>query len=174
MLPMAALVLTAGVFGDVHGRKKVFQVGLGFSGLGALVALCAQAIEAVRADQVLAGLGSAALLPTTLALISHAFPDRRARGKAIGLWATSHMAALAIGPIIAGVIVDHFAWRWIYLLPIPVSLLARAFAAKLLADSRAQGARRLDWPREWCLGVAAAPGGDRRGHDGVRRRFRLR
>ncbi|MGW2047129.1 MFS transporter [Streptomyces sp. NPDC001858] len=146
VLPMAALILTAGVFGDVHGRKKVLQAGLALSGLGALVALCAQNVETVWAGQALAGLGSAALLPTTLALISHAVPDPRERGKFIGLWATALTAALALGPILAGVILDHFDWRWIYLLPVPVSLLAMAAAAKLLTDSRAPGSRRLDWP----------------------------
>ncbi|WP_405817201.1 MFS transporter [Streptomyces sp. NBC_01390] len=146
VLPMAALILTAGVFGDVHGRKKVFQAGLAFSALGALIALCAQSVEVVWVGQAFAGLGAAALLPTTLALISHAVPDPRERGKFIGLWATALMAALALGPLIGGVILEHFGWRWIYLLPIPASLLAMAFAAKLLTDSRAPGTRRLDWP----------------------------
>ncbi|MGW3646736.1 MFS transporter [Streptomyces sp. NPDC000878] len=146
VLPMAALILTAGVFGDVHGRKKVFQAGLAFSALGALIALCAQSVQVVWVGQAFAGLGAAALLPTTLALISHAVPDPRERGKFIGLWATALMTALALGSLIAGVILDHFGWRWIYLLPIPVSLLAMAFAAKLLTDSRAPGTRRLDWP----------------------------
>ncbi|MFE7834591.1 MFS transporter [Streptomyces sp. NPDC057474] len=146
VLPMAALILTAGVFGDVHGRKKVFQAGLALSGAGALVALCAQSVQILWAGQALAGLGSAALLPTTLALISHAVPDPRERGRFIGLWATSLAAALALGPVIAGVVLDHYDWRWIYLLPVPASLAAMVCAAKLLTDSRAPGTRRLDWP----------------------------
>jgi EmrB/QacA subfamily drug resistance transporter len=154
VLPMAALILTAGVFGDVHGRKKVYQAGLALSALGALVALCAHSVEVVWTGQALAGLGSAALLPTTLALISHAVPDPRERGKFIGLWATSLMAALALGPIIAGTLLDHFAWRWIFLLPIPASLLAMGGAAKLLTDSRAPGSRRLDWPGQITAALA--------------------
>ncbi|MEU1511773.1 MFS transporter [Streptomyces sp. NPDC005811] len=146
VLPMAALILTAGVFGDVHGRKKVYQAGLVLSALGALVALCAQNVQTLWAGQALAGLGSAALLPTTLALISHAVPDPRERGRFIGLWATSLTAALALGPVIAGTVLDHVDWRWIYVLPIPVSLAALACAAGLLTDSRAPGSRRLDWP----------------------------
>ncbi|WP_208641631.1 hypothetical protein [Streptomyces africanus] len=63
-------------------------------------------------------------------------------------------AALAIGPLMAGVILDHFAWRWIYLLPIPASLLAMACAAKMPADSRAPGARRLDWPGQITAALA--------------------
>ncbi|MER5433747.1 MFS transporter [Streptomyces sp. NPDC002588] len=154
VLPMAALILTAGVFGDVHGRKKVYQAGLALSGLGAVVALCAQNVQTVWAGQAVAGLGSAALLPTTLALISHAVPDPRERGKFIGLWATSLTAALALGPVIAGTTLEHFDWRWIYLLPVPVSLIALACAAKLLTDSRAPGSRRLDWPGQISAALA--------------------
>ncbi|MFJ9712514.1 MFS transporter [Streptomyces sp. NPDC101234] len=146
VLPMAAFILTAGVFGDVHGRKKVFQAGLLFSAAGAVTALCAHSIEVVWAGQALAGIGAAALLPTTLALISHAVPDHRERGKYIGIWATCLMAALAVGPVIAGVVVEHFSWRWIYLPTVPVALLSVAVAARRLSDSRAPHGRRLDWP----------------------------
>ncbi|MET7644380.1 MFS transporter [Streptomyces sp. NPDC005426] len=154
VLPMAAFILTAGVVGDVYGRKKVFQAGLLFSAVGAAVALGARSIEVLWAGQALAGLGAAALLPTTLALISHAVPDHRERGKFIGLWATSLLMALAVGPLIAGVVLEHAAWRWIYLLAIPVSLLAVVFAARLLTDSRAPHGRRLDWPGQITAAVA--------------------
>ncbi|WP_019057635.1 MFS transporter [Streptomyces prunicolor] len=146
VLPMAAFILTAGVFGDVHGRKKVFQAGLLFSAAGAAVALSAQSAQLLWIGQALAGLGAATLLPTTLALISHAVPDHRERGKFIGLWATALMAALAVGPLIAGVILDHASWRWIYLISVPVPLLALGVAARLLPDSRAPHGRKLDWP----------------------------
>ncbi|MER7687772.1 MFS transporter [Streptomyces sp. NPDC097610] len=154
VLPMAALILTAGVFGEVHGRKKVFQAGLAFSAVGAAIALCARSVEVLWVGQAFAGLGAAALLPTTLALISHAVPDHRERGKFVGLWATALMAALAVGPVIAGLILEHFSWRWIYLLPVPASLLAMAFAARLVTDSRAPGSRRLDWPGQMTAAVA--------------------
>ncbi|MFJ2558388.1 MULTISPECIES: MFS transporter [unclassified Streptomyces] len=153
VLPMAAFILTAGVIGDVHGRKKVFQAGLLLSAVGAAVALTAQSIQALWVGQALAGLGAASLLPTTLALIGHVVPDHRERGKFIGLWATSLLMALAIGPLIAGVILEHAAWRWIHLLVIPVSLLATVFTAWLPADSRAPHGRKLDWPGQ----LTAAP-----------------
>lgn len=146
VLPMAAFILTAGVFGDVHGRKRVFQAGLVLSGAGAGVALCAPSIEVVWAGQGVAGLGAAALLPTTLALISHVVPDHRERGTFIGVWAASLTAALAIGPLIAGSVVAHFSWRWIYLPSVPVALATATVAARQLSDSRAPYGRRLDWP----------------------------
>ncbi|MFF1570818.1 DHA2 family efflux MFS transporter permease subunit [Streptomyces sp. NPDC058293] len=154
VLPMAALILTAGVFGDVHGRKKVFQTGLFFTTSGAAVALSAQSIHVLWVGQALAGLGAAALLPTTLAMISHTVPDPRERGKFVGLWAASLMAALALGPMISGVILDHVSWRWIYLPSIPVALITIAVAARLVGNSRAPGTRRLDWPGQITATVA--------------------
>ncbi|WUB68254.1 MFS transporter [Streptomyces sp. NBC_00582] len=154
VLPMAALILTAGVFGDVHGRKKVFQAGLLFAAVGATVALSAQSVQVLWVGQALAGLGAAALLPTTLALISHAVPHPHERAKFVGLWAAALMTALATGPLIAGVILDHAAWRWIYLPAIPVALLTMAVAVPLVEDSRAPGARRLDWPGQITAALA--------------------
>ncbi|MHB9756592.1 DHA2 family efflux MFS transporter permease subunit [Streptomyces sp. BYX5S] len=154
VLPMAALILTAGVFGDVHGRKKVFQAGLAFTAVGAATALCARSVEVVWAGQALAGIGAAALLPTTLAMISQAVPDPRERGKFVGLWASSLMAALAVGPLISGVILEHAGWRWIYLPSVPVALLAMVVAAVLVKESRAPHARALDWPGQITATVA--------------------
>ncbi|MFD3687728.1 MFS transporter [Nocardiopsis sp. NPDC058631] len=154
VLPVAALILTAGVFADVHGRKKVYQVGLALCAAGALVALCAPSVQVLWVGQALAGAGAAALLPVTLALISHAVPDPRERGRYIGLWTTCMMAAMAVPPLIAGVILEHAEWRWIFLLPVPVSLLTMAVAARLLPTSGAVGGRRLDWPGQVTAAVA--------------------
>ncbi|WCN07197.1 MFS transporter [Streptomyces sp. M92] len=154
VLPVAALILTAGVFGDVHGRKKVFQAGLGFCVVGAAVALSARSITQVWIGQALLGVGAAALLPMTLGLISHAVPDPRERGKYIGLWTTSMMGSLAVGPLIAGVVTAHAAWRWIYLLPIPLSLTTMVVAGFVLTESTGQAGRKLDWPGQTTAALA--------------------
>lgn len=154
VLPMAALILTAGVFGDVHGRKKVFQAGLLFCAIGAAVALSATSIGMVWIGQALAGVGAAALLPATLALISHAVPNPMQRGKYIGLWATALMLALAVGPLMAGVILEHAAWRWIYLPAIPLALLTAVASMSQVTDSKAPGTRHLDKPGQVTAGLA--------------------
>ncbi|MEU0445771.1 MFS transporter [Streptomyces tendae] len=154
VLPVAALILTAGVFGDVHGRRRVYQVGLALCAAGALVSLCAGSVQVLWAGQALAGAGAAALLPVTLALISQAVPDPRERGKYIGWWTTCMMAAMVVGPLVAGVVVRHTDWRWIFLLPVPASLVTMAVAARLLPESRAAGGRRLDWPGQISAAVA--------------------
>ncbi|MFI8306784.1 MFS transporter [Streptomyces sp. NPDC085927] len=154
VLPVAALILTAGVFGDVHGRKKVYQVGMALSAAGAAVSLSTQSIGMLWAGQALAGAGAAALLPVTLALISQAVPDHRERGKYIGWWTTCMMAAMVVGPLIAGVIVEHASWRWVFLLPLPVSLVTMAVAARLLPGARATSRRKLDWPGQVTAAVA--------------------
>ncbi|MFF4382574.1 MFS transporter [Kitasatospora sp. NPDC001547] len=154
VLPMAALILTTGVWGDVHGRKRVFQAGMVCCALGAAVSLASDSVQVLWVGQAASGLGAAALLPTTLALISHAVPDHRERGRFIGLWAMSMLASLAVGPLIAGSLLEHVGVRWIFLLPVPVSLVVLVVAAFLLPDSRAPHGRRLDWPGQISAAVA--------------------
>ncbi|MFE4513899.1 MFS transporter [Kitasatospora sp. NPDC056783] len=154
VLPMAALILTTGVWGDVHGRKQVFQAGMAFCALGAAVSLMSDSVETLWIGQAASGIGAAALLPTTLALISHAVPDHRERGRFISIWAMSMLASLAAGPLIAGVLLEHVAWRWIFLLPVPVAAAVLVAAAFRLPDSRAPHGRRLDWPGQITAAVA--------------------
>ncbi|WP_354671382.1 MFS transporter [Streptomyces sp. CSDS2] len=154
VLPVAALFLTAGIVADVHGRKKVYQAGMALCAVGALVCLGAHSVQVVWAGQLLAGAGSAALLSVTLALISRVVPNPRERGKYIGWWTTCMMAAMVVGPLVAGAVVAHTSWRWIFLLPVPVALVTMAFAARFLDGSKAARGRRLDWPGQVTAALA--------------------
>ncbi|MFD7656081.1 MFS transporter [Actinosynnema sp. NPDC059797] len=154
VLPVAALILTAGLFAEVHGRKKVYQAGLALCAAGAAVALCAPSIQVVWVGQALSGAGAAALLPVTLALVGQVASDPRERGRNIGWWTAAMMAAMAAPPLLAGLVLEHVGWRWVFLLPIPLALLTMAVAARSLEGSRAAAAREPDWPGQ--VGAAVA------------------
>ncbi|MFD5257771.1 MFS transporter [Streptomyces bobili] len=145
-LTFAALLLTAGALSDRYGGRKVFLTGLWlfavFSGLSA-VATSMGALIALRA---LLGVAGALLLPTSLAIIAHAYTDPAARARAMGSWAAISGAALAAGPLIGGVFTDTLGWQSIFLLNIPVGLVSIAITMKYAPVSAPKSARGVDLP----------------------------
>ena len=146
ILPTAALLLTCGVIGDLFGRKKMYLIGLTLSCLGCLVALTAHSVVQVCVGQALTGVGTAALLPATLGLISHVCPDHRKRGAAIALWTAALGLGLTLGPLFNGVIVEHASWRWIFLPTLAIGAVTVLVGAFALTDSRSDRERHLDIP----------------------------
>ena len=162
VIPMAAAVLSAGVIGDLHGRRRTYVIGMLLTlvggvvaGLGAL-AEGATAVHVLWAGQAVSGLGAGLLLPTTLALIAHAVPDFRARGRYISLWATGIVLGLAVGPLFAGVLLEHFSWGWIYAPTVVLAAVAGVFALLRLPESKAPEGRHLDWPGQVLATVTVA------------------
>lgn len=154
ILPTAALLLTCGVIGDLFGRKKMYLIGLTLSCLGCLVALTAHGVVQVCVGQALTGVGTAALLPATLALISHVCPDHRARGTAIALWTAALGLGLTLGPLFNGLIVEHTGWRWIFLPTLAIGAVTVLVGSVVLTDSRADRERHLDIPGQLLAVVA--------------------
>jgi EmrB/QacA subfamily drug resistance transporter len=150
VIPMAAAVLSAGVFGDLYGRRRVFLTGMILSVLGAAIAVVAgladTSIVVLWIGQAVAGLGGGLLLPTTLALIAHAVPNPKERGRFISLWATGMVAGLAVGPLIAGSITQNAGWGWIYVPTGGLAVLATIAALMGLPESKSPAGRHLDWP----------------------------
>lgn len=151
IIPMAAAVLSAGVFGDLHGRRRVYSLGMGLTIVGAAIAgLSATAgdaaVHTLWAGQAVSGLGAGLLLPTTLALIAHAVPDPHARGRFIGMWATGIVGGLAVGPLVSGVILEHAGWGWIFVPAGVLAVVAGVIAHLLLPESKNPAGRHLDWP----------------------------
>lgn len=146
ILPTAALLLTCGVIGDLFGRKKMYLIGLTLSCLGCLVALTGHSVVQVCVGQALTGVGTAALLPATLGLISHVCPDHRRRGAAIALWTAALGLGLTLGPLFNGVIVEHASWRWIFLPTLAIGAVTVLVGAFTLTDSRSDRERHLDLP----------------------------
>ncbi|MFJ8108122.1 DHA2 family efflux MFS transporter permease subunit [Streptomyces sp. NPDC096132] len=146
ILPTAALLLTCGMLGDLYGRKKAYLAGLALFCLGCLVCLTADGVVQVCVGQAFAGLGTAALLPSTLALISEVCPDPGRRARAIALWTASLGLGLTLGPLFNGLIVERASWRWIFLPALVVGAVAVAAGAAVLTESRSTRERQLDIP----------------------------
>lgn len=123
MLVLGALLLIGGAAGDRYGLKRVFVAGTAFFGLGALACGLANSIVVLIAARVVQGLGAAALVPNSLALLGRYF-DKADRGRAIGIWAGASALTTALGPALGGWLVDMFGWPAVYLIVPPVALLA--------------------------------------------------
>ncbi|MCD9874531.1 MFS transporter [Streptomyces guryensis] len=145
-LALAALMLTSGTAGDLYGHRRVVLAGLVVFGAGSLACGLAPDVAVLTAARVVQGVGAALLLPGTLAIISRAFPDGSARARAIGVWAGIGSLALPAGPLLGGALTEAFGWRAIFLLNVPIVLVALVWSAAIVRESREEQARRLDVP----------------------------
>jgi EmrB/QacA subfamily drug resistance transporter len=146
ILVFASLLLTAGSLGDRYGRRRVFRTGLVvFTASSALCGL-APSLPALVAGRALQAVGAAAMLPSSLAILTAAFPDPRERVQAIGLWSGVSAMALAAGPVVGGLLTDALGWRWVFYVNLPVGVAAFVVAGRVVAESRDPDARRLDLP----------------------------
>ncbi|HSK50941.1 MAG TPA: MFS transporter [Solirubrobacterales bacterium] len=142
-LTMAATLLSAGALADRIGRRAVFAWGLAvFTGCSALCAVASSPLflDLARAAQ---GVGAAAMFAASLALLANEFQDAE-RGFALGVWGGVTGAALAIGPLVGGVLTDALDWRWIFLVNLPLGALLIWLTARSLPESREQRPRPLD------------------------------
>ena len=143
-LVFSALLLTMGHFGDRYGRRRILQLGLiVFAVTSALAALSATSGQLIGA-RALMGIGAALIFPATLAILVNVFTDPKERAAAIGIWTAMVGVAVAIGPITGGLLLEHFSWGSIFLVNIPVALLALVLAAVFLPESRDPGVGPLD------------------------------
>ena len=114
----AAMLFTWGVLGDRYGRKLILMIGLVLFGLASLLTAYAQTPEQLIVFRGIMGFGGASVLPVTLAIITVVFPPQE-RGKAIGMWAAAVGAAVAIGPVLGGFLIEHFWWGSVFLINVP-------------------------------------------------------
>ncbi|MFF9074842.1 MFS transporter [Streptomyces sp. NPDC014735] len=142
-LVQSGLLLTAGSSADRYGRKKMLIAGLAVFGIGSLTAGLAQSSAQLIAARAGMGIGGALLLTTTLAVVVQIF-DETERVRAIGIWATVGSLGVAVGPLIGGVMLDHFWWGAIFLINIPVAVLGLIAVAWLVPESGNAGDGRPD------------------------------
>ncbi|MEV0317922.1 MFS transporter [Streptomyces sp. NPDC050658] len=142
-LVFAGLLFTAGLLGDRIGRKKVLIAGLAVFGIGsALAAESGSPVQLILFRAVM-GLGAAFVMPATLAVLMNVF-ERDEQPKAIGIWAGGVGLAIAIGPITGGVLLDHFWWGSVFLVNVPIVILAIGLMIWLVPDSRDPAPGRID------------------------------
>jgi EmrB/QacA subfamily drug resistance transporter len=143
-LPFAALMLTFGMLGDEFGRKKVMLAGAGLYCVGAAVSAAAPGIGVLLTGRAVMGVGAAASEPGTLSMIRQLYPDLRSRNRALGMWAAVSGLALALGPVLGGVLVGLWSWRGIFCFDVAFGLAATLVAAVVLPESSDPQAGRVD------------------------------
>jgi EmrB/QacA subfamily drug resistance transporter len=143
-LAFAALVLAGGSVGDRLGRRPVLLAGLaGFTAASVGAGLSGSAGELI-AWRFVMGAFAAAIYPTTLSIITNAYPDRAERARAIGVWGAVTGLGVAAGPVTGGLLLAHFGWESVFWALVPVAVLAAVLVAVLVPESKAAAATRSD------------------------------
>src|SRR3954453_16305073 len=143
-LVFAGLLLTAGSLGHRFGRKTFLAIGLVVFAVGSLSATFSTTSTMLALSRAVMGVGAALIMPATLSLLTNIFRDSRERGRAIGVWAAVAGGGGAIGPVIGGFLLQHFWWGSVFLVNVPVCVMALIGGYLLLPQSRDPGAPRLD------------------------------
>jgi EmrB/QacA subfamily drug resistance transporter len=145
-LTFAAFMLIGGKLADFLGRRLIFMVGLGVFTAASLACGLAPSGGFLVAARIVQGLGGALMNPATLSIITTTFEPRE-RGKAIGIWAGVSAMALAIGPLVGGLLTEHVNWNWIFFINVPIGILGLLATPVFIDESRDSSAeQRLDVP----------------------------
>ncbi len=144
-LTFAALMLIGGKLADAYGRRRLFVIGMAVFTLASLACGLADSGTQLIAARVAQGVGASLMSPATLSIITATFPARQ-RGTAIGIWAGVSALALAIGPLVGGLLTDQASWHWIFFVNIPVGLLGIGASYLLIDESRDETHESLDLP----------------------------
>ena len=145
-IAFAAFILTAGALGDRIGAKRVFMAGFAIftaASVGCALAPNAVILIGARGAQ---GLGAAILVPNSLALLSHAYPDEKQRGRAVGIWAAGASLALTAGPLVGGGLIELIGWRSIFLVNLPIGLAGLWLTWAYASETTRSPQREIDLP----------------------------
>jgi EmrB/QacA subfamily drug resistance transporter len=143
-LTLAAFLLTAGVVGDMYGRRVVFAVGLAVFSVSSLLCGLSRTSLELNLARGVQGVGGAVMFATALALIASAFQGKD-RGTAFGIYGAVLGGAVAVGPLIGGAITSGLGWRWIFFVNVPIGVVAIAVTLTRVQESKDPNERRVDW-----------------------------
>jgi EmrB/QacA subfamily drug resistance transporter len=149
-LVLSALILVGGALGDLAGRRLIFLLGTGLFAVASLACGIAGSVSQLILARSVQGIGAAALVPSSLAIISSAF-DEANRGRAIGTWSGFTAMTTALGPVLGGWLIEHASWHWVFLINIPLAAAVVAISLIHVPESRSARAAGVDW-----LGATAA------------------
>ncbi len=145
-LSFAVLILTGGKLADMYGRRRVFLIGLAMFTLASFFCGLAGGANVLIAARVLQGVGAAFMMPATLSIIMATFAPKE-RGTALGIWVGVSAMALAIGPLIGGLITETLGWNWIFYINVPIGLAGLVAGRVIIRESKDTSAeQRLDLP----------------------------
>jgi MFS transporter, DHA2 family, multidrug resistance protein len=145
LVSFAGLLLTMGTLGDRFGRKRALQTGIALFGLSSLAVLFVETSTQLIAVRALMGVGGAMIMPATLSIITNVFP-REERAKAIGVWAGTAAIGVGLGPLFGGLLLEYFDWSSVFLINVPVALVAFLAGMRFVPDSRDPNPGRFDVP----------------------------
>ncbi|WP_326591816.1 MFS transporter [Streptomyces sp. NBC_01294] len=152
-LVCAALLILFGTLGDRVGRRRILLLGYGLFGVASAMAALADNAQVLIAARALLGIGGAMIMPATLSILRQVFPDRRERALAIGIWTAVAAVGAASGPVLGGLLVQHYWWGSVFLINIPLMALILPLGRWLLPESR--GAADGPWDVLGALMAAA-------------------
>jgi EmrB/QacA subfamily drug resistance transporter len=143
-LTLAAFLLTAGVLGDMYGRRGMFAIGLVLFSIASLTCGLATSPLMLNLSRGAQGVGGAIMFATSLALIAQAFSGRE-RGTAIGVYGAVVGGAVAVGPLVGGAITSGIGWRWIFFVNIPIGVVAVIITLSKVDNAKFSSGRKIDW-----------------------------
>jgi len=155
-LTFGGLLIVFGRIGDLYGRRRLFLIGVGAFTLASLATGLARAEWQLLAARAAQGVGAAMVSPTALALLTTAFGEGDRRNRALGYWGAVGSGGAIAGQLLGGVVTDLFDWRWIFLINVPIGVVALAVARRRLHESRAEDRPVLDVRGAVALTVALA------------------
>ncbi|HEY2818285.1 MAG TPA: MFS transporter [Casimicrobiaceae bacterium] len=151
---MAVAIMSAATLADLHGRRKLYLIGIALFTASSIACGMGPTLDVLNVARTVQGIAAATVNVTSLALVSATFPDPKQKARAIGIWTAIASAAMAIGPTLGGLLVQISGWRSIFLVNVPVGIVAVILTLRFIAESRDPRERRYDLPGQVLFALA--------------------